>query len=96
MKISIDSRDLKDLFKDIESLKPDLLTRAHKFFVAHTPILTGNARRNTVKTDDAIIANYPYAQRLDEGYSKQFEGKGMTGPTLEFLEKEVEKILKGK
>jgi len=96
MKISIDTKDLKDLFKDVESLKPDLLNRAYKVFVAHTPILTGNARRNTIKTDDAIIANYPYAQRLDEGYSKQFEGKGMTGPTLEFLEQEVEKILKGK
>jgi hypothetical protein len=95
MKISIDSRDLKDLFKDIESLKPDLLTRAHKFFVAETPIRSGNARRNTIKTDDAIIANYAYAQRLDEGYSKQ-SPEGMTGPTLEFLEKEIEKILKGK
>lgn len=95
MKISIDTKDLNNLLKDVESLKPDLLNSAYKFFVAHTPIRSGNARRNTIKTDDAIIADYAYAQRLDEGYSKQ-SPEGMTGPTLEFLEKEVEKILKGK
>lgn len=42
----------------------------------------GNARRNTVLKNNEIQANYPYAQRLEEGYSSQAP-KGMTEPTLQ-------------
>lgn len=42
----------------------------------------GNARRKTVLKNNEIQANYPYAQRLEEGYSSQAP-KGMTEPTLE-------------
>jgi hypothetical protein len=41
----------------------------------------GNARRKTVLKDNEIQANYPYAQRLEEGYSSQAPN-GMTEPTL--------------
>ncbi len=61
---------------------------AHKAFVQNTPIRTGNARRNTVKSGNDIDANYPYAQRLEEGYSKQAP-KGMTEPTIEEVRKYV-------
>ena len=50
-----------------------------------TPIRSGNARRNTYAKGDSIIADYPYAQRLDEGWSKQFEGE-LVEPTLKHLE----------
>jgi hypothetical protein len=43
---------------------------AYKEFVKNTPIRSGNARRKTRLQKDTIIAAYPYAQRLDEGYSK--------------------------
>jgi len=41
----------------------------------------GNARRKTVLRNNEIQANYPYAQRLEEGYSSQAPN-GMTEPTL--------------
>ena len=61
---------------------------AHKAFVQNTPIRSGNARRNTIKSGNDIDANYPYAQKLEEGYSKQAP-KGMTEPTLEEVRRYV-------
>lgn len=55
---------------------------AFKYFVENTPIDKGNARRNTKKENNEIIADYPYAKRLEEGYSNQAP-KGMVEPTLE-------------
>lgn len=55
---------------------------AYKAFVKNTPIRSGNARRNTKKSNNSIDANYAYAQRLEEGWSKQAP-KGMTEPTIE-------------
>ena len=68
---------------------------AYKVFVQNTPIRSGNARRNTVKKRNVIEAQYPYAKRLDEGYSKQ-SPKGMIQPTLDFIRKRVKQILAGK
>ena len=42
----------------------------------------GNARRKTVLKGNEIQANYPYAKRLEEGYSSQAPD-GMTEPTIE-------------
>lgn len=41
----------------------------------------GHARRKTVLKGNEVQANYPYAQRLEEGYSSQAPN-GMTEPTL--------------
>ena len=68
---------------------------AFKEFVKDTPVRTGNARRNTKLTGKTITANYPYAQKLDEGYSQQ-SPDGMTKPTEAFIKKRVSQILKGK
>lgn len=48
----------------------------------------GNARRKTVLRDNSINADYPYAKRLNEGYSSQAPN-GMTEPTLEAIRKYV-------
>ena len=51
---------------------------------SHTPIKTGNARRNTRKENSTTIkADYPYAQRLEDNYSPQTNGKGIIEPTLQ-------------
>lgn len=68
-----------------------LATRAYDFFKNITPIDTGNAKKSTKLKGDEIQANYPYAQRLDQGYSKQAP-RGMTKPTDEFIVKEIKKI----
>lgn len=62
-----------------------------------TPKRTGNARRNTRldKTKDEIIADYPYAQRLDEGYSQKAP-QGMTKPTEKFIQKRLRQIMRKK
>lgn len=54
---------------------------AYKAFVKYTPERSGNARRNTKKSGNAIDANYAYAQRLEEGWSSKAP-KGMTEPTI--------------
>lgn len=50
-------------------------------FLKNTPVKTGNARRHTTKTTDEIVANYPYARRLDNGWSRQ-SPNGMSKPTI--------------
>jgi len=65
---------------------------AYKAFVKNTPYRSGNARRNTKKFGNNIDANYPYAQRLEEGYSRQAP-KGMTEPTIEEVRDYVYKTL---
>tara|TARA_R110000822_G_C15177512_1_gene479979 strand:+ start:445 stop:732 length:288 start_codon:yes stop_codon:yes gene_type:complete len=95
MKMQIDTKALDAALKDMVELKQSLLDSAYKHFVSITPVNTGNARRNTKQTKDAINADYPYADRLDNGWSKQAP-EGMTGPTEQFLENEIQNILKGK
>jgi len=68
---------------------------AFKEFVKETPVRTGNARRNTKLRGNTITANYPYAEKLDEGSSSQ-SPEGMTKPTEDFIKKRVNQILKGK
>lgn len=64
-------------------------------FVKDTPIRSGNARRNTKLRGSTIEANYAYAKRLDEGWSKQ-SPQGMTKPTEAFIKKRVATILRGR
>lgn len=71
-----------------------LAEEAYKYFRDITPIKSGNARRNTTLHNDSIHAQYPYAQRLDKGYSKQAPD-GMTLPTDEFIRKYLQKVSKG-
>ena len=80
-------QQIKGILKPVEMAKA-----AHKVFYANTPIKTGNARRNTNLHQNVIEANYPYATRLDEGYSKQ-RPAGMTKPTIEFLQDYIKKNL---
>lgn len=65
---------------------------AYDVFYKETPIRTGNARSKTRLRGDTIDANYPYAQRLDDGYSRQ-SPRGMIQPTLQYLRKRVRQII---
>ena len=71
-----------------------LAAAAYKYFRDHTPIKTGNARRNTHLVRDTIEADYRYAQRLDNGYSGQAPN-GMTKPTEQFIKDWIAKNGKG-
>ena len=72
----------------------DLPEAAHEEFLKNTPKRTGNARRQTRLQGDSIVADYAYSQRLDEGYSKQ-SPRGMTEPTEQWIQQEVDRRLKG-
>jgi hypothetical protein len=61
-------------------------------FLTNTPIKTGNARKNTDAVKNEIQADYPYATRLDNGWSKQ-RPRGMSKPTIKFLQDYIKKNL---
>ena len=64
---------------------------AYEHWRSITPVDTGRARRSTRLRGDTIVARYPYAERLDQGYSKQAPD-GMSKPTEKFVEQRIEKI----
>jgi hypothetical protein len=84
------SKQLRSIQDQLKALPP----RAHREFVALTPIARvngGNARRNTRLQNSTIIADYPYAQRLDDGYSRQAP-QGMTRPWEVWMAKTIKTI----
>lgn len=81
-------RHLSKLNDTLEQLPKD----AAEVFVEETPIRTGNARKNTkLRRDSEIEADYPYANRLNEGYSRQARN-GMTEPTVKFIRDTIRKV----
>ena len=61
-------------------------------FVSLTPIRSGNARSKTRLVNNTYIdAAYPYAQRLDQGWSRQAPS-GMTKPFEAWMKTKVKQI----
>ncbi len=85
------SSSLKNIQRKLDNLPKE----AYQEFVKETPIRSGNARRKTKLKGKTIVADYAYAKRLDEGYSKQ-SPDGMTKPTEDFIQKRATQIMKGK
>lgn len=74
-----------------KALNPEKMAKeAFNYFKDITPIRSGNARRNTRLQGDEIQAQYPYAGRLDTGYSPQAP-QGMTKPTEKFIQEYIKK-----
>jgi HK97 gp10 family phage protein len=76
------NRDLKtSLDKFVKELGKEVLADAK----ANTPVRSGNARKNWVKTETSsgfkVTNNVPYIERLEAGASRQAP-KGIIGPTL--------------
>jgi hypothetical protein len=79
---------LKGMAKALKRYPKD----AEAEFVKLTPIRSGNARRNTyLRGNDTIAANYAYAQRLDEGHSRQAPD-GMTKPFEQWVAQKSKQI----
>lgn len=77
----------------LKGLPAFLLDEALELTKANTPIASGNARRNTKKQSNKIVSDYAYADRLDNGYSKQAPS-GFTKPTIEQLDDETVKFIR--
>lgn len=90
MKVTKTRNNIVPKTKRIEKGLRRVPDRAYKFFVSVTPIKTGNARRRTRLQQTSIVADYPYAKRLNQGWSRQAPD-GMIKPTVEY----IKRILKG-
>ncbi len=90
-------RRLKEINRDLSATR--LAAEAYPVFVRGegsfkgTPIDTGRARRNTKLSGDRILAQYPYATRLNQGSSKQAPD-GMSKPTDDYIKKFIENYSK--
>ena len=77
---------------------------AYNVFYNQTPVRTGNAKNKTRLRGDTIEADYNYAQVLDKGRHMTNKGargsnqapRGMTKPTVEFIQRRMKQILAGK
>lgn len=78
---------LRAVNKQLEKL-PEF---AYEEFRAVTPIRTGNARSKTDLKQNEIQGNYPYANRLNNGWSQQAP-TGMTEPTIEKIREKVRNL----
>ena len=88
-KIKVDTRDFDKLMAQLRDLPGAVMKKAEPNMVKNTPIDTGNARSRTKRRGETkIVADYGYAGRLDDGWSKQAP-KGFTAPTEDFIEDEV-------
>lgn len=82
------ARRLREIEKNTQ---PEVLARvAIETFIEFTPKRSGNARDKTRLKGDTIHANYAYAARLDQGYSKHKGGVGMTEPTVKAIQNYLE------
>jgi hypothetical protein len=82
---------LDQIKKDLDPVR--MASLAYPVFMSNTPRRTGNAQSNTILRKDAIEANYPYAKRLDEGYSN-LKPDGMTKPTAKWFQQYIRRISK--
>jgi hypothetical protein len=80
--LEVDTNAFKKILDKIDKGCHRAWNDTGKYYKRITPKDTGNAQRNTQRTQKKIIANYPYAGRLDEGWSKQAP-EGMTDPAID-------------
>ncbi len=90
--IKINDKEFRGLLKDIMKVAGKDWIQAGDHFRKITPIDTGNARRSTTTRGRTINANYGYASKLDEGFSRQAPN-GMSDPTITYYENILERDL---
>jgi hypothetical protein len=90
--VKVDDSILKSRLAKQQLALKNLPQEGLKEFKSLTPRRTGNARNNTELTArNEIRGDYPYAQRLDQGWSRQAP-KGMIEPFTLWWEKQIKKI----
>lgn len=95
MTVKLKKNKVKPSLGRVEKKFGKLPKKAFQFWRKITPKRTGNARRKTRLKGDTIQARYPYAERLDNGYSQKAP-EGMSDPTFEYIQKLSKKILRKK
>lgn len=86
MGIKIDKSEVEQMFKELQEMPEYVMKEAHVYLRAQTPVKSGNARRNTkLERKYTIGSRYPYADRLDTGWSNQAP-RGFTDPTTKEID----------
>lgn len=80
------SARMDKVLRDLDERK--LSRFAYDIFKELTPEKSGNAKRKTQLKGNQIVADYPYAGKLDKGYSQQAP-EGMSKPTFEKIKQYV-------
>lgn len=80
----VDSSEVRKLLVELDRAVKDTWQDTGTFFKNSTPVRSGNARSRTRTVGERITADYGYAGRLDEGWSKQAPN-GMTEPSVEYF-----------
>lgn len=86
--MKIESNKFYKRLNKIEDLPELTMDKAFPVYRNETPIRSGNARNKTKHIRLKFFSNYPYAGRLDEGWSNQAP-KGFSDPTIDYIEKFV-------
>jgi hypothetical protein len=87
MGIKINDREVKEMFKELEDMPQFVMEKTYPYLKDRTPIKGGNARSKTrlEKNRSVIGSRYPYADRLDTGWSPQAPN-GFTEPATKEIE----------
>ena len=98
MGLRVDTREVDKMFEDLIDMDKDVMTDAFETFKENTAKDTGYARDKATKLKQKrknyyIHAQYGYAKRLDEGWSRN-KPKGMTDPTTREIDDLVERYIK--
>jgi hypothetical protein len=88
------NKQMSKALKALDDL-PEFAEAAMKQNTPIAPVKGGNARRNTNLQGNTVVANYPYAERLEDNWSKQTRGQGIIAPTEKMIQDEVNRRLKG-
>lgn len=93
IKIRATTKQVSRMLEDLEDMPRDVMKTSLKFLKKKTPIDSGNARRRTSLSRTTINSKYPYAGRLDEGWSKQAPD-GFTDPTIKEIDNLIDKEIR--
>ena len=92
LSVKIDNQALNSRLKRQQQALARLPQAGLKEFQNLTPIRSGNARAHTDLTaKNEIVADYAYAQRLDNGWSRQAP-KGMVRPFARWWADQLKRI----
>ena len=110
IKVTVDDKAFQKQLQSIKDyVSEGLVKEMVDEYRQQTPIDTGNARRKTIRKRNSVVGNYGYAGVLDQGLfpnpPKEGTGKtsggystqatrGMAEPTIEHVEKELDKFIK--
>jgi hypothetical protein len=93
LSIHVNTSAIKKQFEAVSKEIKAIPRDAHKVFRDKTPKRSGNARNKTKLSRNTIRADYPYAQRLEDGYSKQAPD-GMIKHTVKYIEDRLAKFVR--